>query len=234
MISDGLGAVCSFGPLLGYAPMVTRFLDEPARAAFHGAVTTIEGGSAVEVVVAVRRQSSAHLLANVVLGVATAFAALAYMLFGEPHFSLSSILIDPFVVGIAVGALVELLPMVKRGLTPPSWRTRTVRRAAKAAFLDRGVHTTTGRSGLLVYASWLEQCCVIVADIGLAGACDPAALQALERHLTATMPRGGAAVAGVLAASAALFARALPRSAADLNELPDDIDAHLGRGEARA
>jgi putative membrane protein len=205
--------------------VTAAFLDAAARSAFEQAVAAIERASAVEVVIAVRRRSASYLHANLVVGGLAAFAGLAAMLFGDHVFGLVSILIDPFIFGIALGAVVELLPGVKRLLTPAALRHRAVARAARATFVERGVHATRDRSGLLVYISWLERQIVLVADTGVdRGLAAEARLRA-EQALTAAMPRGGAAVARELAALSDLLAGALPRRTDDVNELADAIDS---------
>ena len=203
--------------------MGARFLDDEARAAFKRAIETVENASAVEVVVAVRRRSARYGHANVAVGAALAFVGLAVMLYAEHTFSLASILVDPFVVALLAGATVELLPAVKRLLTTPAARRHHVDRAARATFVERGVHRTTGRSGLLVYISWLERQVALVADVGLAAALPADALAKLETELTAAMSGGGAAVARRLEQCGPLMA-CLPHAADDVNELPDDLD----------
>jgi putative membrane protein len=204
-----------------------KFLDDDARTAFEQAITTIESESAVEVVVALRRRSYAYRNANLVVGAVVAFIALAAMLFVDHPFSLPAILLDPFLVGIGAGLLVEVLAPVKRLLTPGAQRRHHVRRAALATFVERGVHVTTGRSGLLVYISWLEQQVAVVPDVGLAQAIAADALVTLERELSARMREGGAAVGKTLAAFAPELATAMPRSDDDINELPDALDSDL-------
>jgi putative membrane protein len=209
-----------------------RFLDDDARAAFQQAVETIEGATSIEVVIAVRRRSASYLHANVIVGAAVAFAALAIMLFASYEFSLPSILVDPFVVGLASGALVELLPGVKRVLTPPARRQRQVVRAARATFVERGVHNTLDRSGLLVYVSWLEQRVALVADSGLERMLPAATREAAETTLSAAMASGGTAVARALGELGTKI-DGMPRRAQDLNELPDAIDSDLARADRR-
>lgn len=189
----------------------------------------IEAVSATEVVIALRRRSHEYRNTNLVVGMLAAFAGLATMLFSHHPFSLASILVDPFVVGLLAGGLVELLPGVKRLLTTPARRRGEVRRAARATFVERGVHNTASRGGLLVYISWLEQEVVLVADTGLAAAIAPDALSTLESALTARMRAGGAAVATRLTEAAPELARALPRRTDDVNELPDALDSDLER-----
>jgi putative membrane protein len=204
-----------------------KFFDDDARTAFEQAITTIESDSAVEVVVALRRRSYAYRNANLVVGAVVAFISLAAMLFVDHPFSLPAILLDPFIVGIGAGLLVEVLAPVKRLLTPGAQRRHHVRRAALATFVERGVHVTTDRSGLLVYISWLEQQVALVPDVGLSEAITADALATLERELTHRMREGGAAVGKALAAFAPELAQAMPRSDDDVNELPDALDSDL-------
>jgi putative membrane protein len=204
-----------------------RFLDHEARAAFKQAIEAIENASGVEVVVAVRRRSAGYLHANLLVGIGVAFASLAVMLFSEHAFGLTSILCDPFIVGGVAGALVELLPDVKRVLTPARVRRRHVAHAARATFVDRGVSNTMDRSGLLVYISWLEQQIALVADSGLASAYTSEGIAAAERDISSAMRQGGVAVARALEGYKTRFGAVVPRRAEDINELPDAIDDDL-------
>lgn len=209
--------------------VATRFLDDAARIAFERAIATIERASAVEAVVAVRRRSAGYLHANVIVGGAAALLALAVMLFSAHIFALSSILFDPFVVGGLLGAAGELVPGVKRLLTPPAMRQREVARAARATFVERGLHNTRDRSGVLVYISWLEREVILVADSGVERRLPAMARVEAEQALTAAMSNGGAAVARELESLAAALGSAMPRRADDVNELPDAIDSDLDR-----
>jgi putative membrane protein len=201
-----------------------QFLDEEARKAFKAAIETIEAKSGVEVVVAMRQKSSTYFHANLAVGAIVAFASLAAMLFADYPFSLTAILFDPFLAGAAAAGLVHWIPQAKRLLTRPVTRRRNVRAAARATFVDRGVHNTRDRSGLLVYISWLEQEITLVADSGIEAAWTLDEVDAASRELTRTMRHGGAAVAKALAALAGKLAITIPRRETDVNELPDAID----------
>jgi putative membrane protein len=195
-----------------------QFLDEAAREAFARAIADIESTSSVEVVVAFRRRSSTYRHANVIVAAAAAFASLAVMLFVDHAFSLAAILIDPFVMAVIVGFAVEWLPGVKRVLTPARTRRAKVERSARATFIERGLHATRDRTGLLVYMSWLEQQVVLVPDVGLRLPAD------LEAKLA--MRDGGAAVASALGSFANALRDVAPRRHDDVNELPDAIVEH--------
>lgn len=214
--------------------MASKFLDAAARTAFARAIEAIEQVSAAEVVVAIRRRSASYLHANVAIGAAVAVAGLAAMLFSDHVFGLTSILVDPFVVGGVAGAVVELLPAAKRLLSPRAMRQREVLRAARAAFVERGVHKTRDRSGILVYISWLEREVAVVVDAGIERAL-PAEIHAdAVRSLTDAISGGGAAVARQLERFAPAIAAAMPRRDDDVNELPDAIDSDLERAERAA
>jgi putative membrane protein len=133
------------------------------------------------------------------------------------------------VVGAIAGAAVELLPDVKRRLSPAALRHRMIARAARATFVERGVHDTRDRSGILVYLSWLEREAAIVLDSGIARALASEAHAHAERALTTAMAAGGAAVARALERLTPMLAAAMPRRADDKNELPDVIDSDLDR-----
>ncbi|HEY5927011.1 MAG TPA: hypothetical protein VIV11_35230 [Kofleriaceae bacterium] len=209
--------------------MSAKFLDEDARAGFKRAIESIEAVSAVEVVVAVRRRSHGYRQANVTIGMLAAFAGLAAMLYAKTEFALTSILIDPFIVGLVAGALVELLPGVKRVLTPSAQRSMHVHRAARATFVERGVHGTQERVGLLVYISWLEQQVALVPDLGLARLVPAEVLARMEAALTAEMGGGGAAVAAALERLATDLHAVAPVGDNDINELSNSIDSDLER-----
>jgi putative membrane protein len=204
-----------------------RFLDDDARVAFKRAIESIEAVSAVEVVVAVRRRSQSYRQANTLVGILVAFVSLAAMLFAKHAFSLTAILVDPFLVGLAAGALVELLPGVKRVLTPRAQRRMQVHRAARATFVERGVHATRDRVGLLVYISWLEQEVALIPDLGLARTLPAEALTRMEQALSVEMSRSGASVAAALERLADELRAAAPVGANDLNELSNSIDSDL-------
>ena len=209
--------------------MSAKFLDADARAAFKRAIESIEAASAVEVVVAVRRRSHGYRQVNVAIGMLVAFAGLAAMLYAKQTFGLTSILLDPFVVGVGVGALVELLPGLKRVLTPAAQRRLHVHRAARATFVERGVHSTRERIGLLVYISWLEQQVALVPDLGLVRMVPADVLARMEQALTAEMRAGGAAVATALERFGGELRAAVPAGENDLNELSNSIDSDLER-----
>lgn len=197
------------------------FVNDDVTLALRRAVEALEGVSGVEVVIAIRRQSSGWLHANLVVGGAAAVATLAYLLFSSGVYSNWSLLIDPVVAGVLLGGFVELVPGLKRWLTSRAWRRRVVTAAAKTTFYDRGVHLTQSRAGVLVYVSVLERTAAVVADRAVLAAVAAAELERLRVDLERATHHHGEAIAAALTARSALFSASLPRHAQDENELPD-------------
>jgi putative membrane protein len=200
------------------------FLDDAARTAFAGAIAATETSSAAEVVVAVRVRSRVWLHVHLIVGFVAAWLGLGFMLYSAHPFGLAAFLIDPVVVGAIAGLASTLSATLVRVMTPASVRRRAVAMAARAAFYDRGVHHTAGRSGVLVYIALTERMVEVVADDGVVKSVEPTAWAKACAAIDAAVVGGGAATGKALAGLAPILEVALPRHIEDLNELPDAID----------
>lgn len=204
--------------------MPRGFLDDAARTAFADAVSAIESSSAAEIVVAVRARARLWVHVHLVAGIIGAWVGLAFMMYSDHPFGLHAFLIDPLVVGIVVGLASTLSARLVRLATPRALRRRAVRQAARATFYERGVHHTSQRTGVLVYVALVEGMVELVADDGVVRAVEPKAWQARCGELEAALGGGGVATAKALRGLSPLLAIGLPRSADDVNELPDALD----------
>lgn len=209
--------------------MAVRWLDEPVQRAFAQAVEGVEGASAAEVVVAVRRGARAWPHVPLTMGLLGAWLGLAFMLYSDHAFGLASFLIDPLLAGALAGGAATLATPLVRWLTPAGVRRRAVDVAARATFVERGVHHTSGRSGVLVYCALAERMVAIVADTGVVTAIPAATLARHQAAIERALAGGGAATAAAIAALGPDLAAALPRAAEDINELPDALDHDLER-----
>ena len=205
------------------------WLDERAQRAFSAAVAQIEATSCVEVAIAVRRSARSWPQVPVLVGMIAAWAMLAFMLFSEPAFPLWSFLVDPLIAAVAAGGMARRTPTLTRWLTSPRARRMAVLAAARATFVERGVHRTRSRTGVLVYCAVAERQTTVVADDAVAAAVSASGLEAWEYSITEAMARGGESTAHAVAAIASTFASALPRAADDTNELADEIEHDFGR-----
>lgn len=207
------------------APMSKDFLTEDAKEALTGAIRSIEARSCAEVVIAVRAKSAAYLHADLISGIIAGLGALAYTLWGPQAFSLFSIFLDPILVGGLVGALTSQLPYTRRWFTPTKIREGWVKRAARAAFYEKGVRGTSQRIGLLVYISLLERHAAVIVDSGVDAAVDPEAWAGAVAAIDAAVDRGanGVEVAPLIEKLGDILEPCLPVSEDDVNELPDEV-----------
>lgn len=203
-----------------------------AEQQFTDAIAAIERASAAEVVVTVRGRLDRWLWAHVGVAVVAIALMLAYGLWSETEFELWAILVMPLLAGLTGGLAVELVPALERALVPASVRSSIALAAARASFVELGVHYTRDRTGILVFIAVRERTVKWIGDrevvtkLGDGGLADAAA--SLEREIG----RGGAAVANALAGCREVLATALPRAVDDVNELPDTI--HQARRPRRA
>jgi putative membrane protein len=206
--------------------MARPFLTDATKQALSGAVRAVESSSSAELVIAVRPSSGYYLHADLITGLAAAFAVLAFLLFSPWAFGLAWFVIDPLIAA-ALGALVSSRsPALRRALTPAAVRRRQVERAARATFVERRVHGTSGRTGILLYISLLERDAAQVVDLGVEAVAATASWREAVGGIEEDVRRGedGAAVARRIEALAALLAPALARAADDVDELANEID----------
>lgn len=195
------------------------FFTEGAKKRVGEAVADAESHTAAEVVVVVRHSSASWREVDLAVGAAVAMAVLLLLIFHPQPVADSAIPLDVVVSFVAAAVLTASLGSVKRALLPRKRVEEQVRMAARAAFVQQGVSRTRGRTGILVFVSMLERRVELVVDVGV----DAKLLEAQGQALAASMKRGPdfeAFVAGVRALGPALSG-ALPRSADDVNELPD-------------
>ncbi len=198
------------------------FLPE-SKARVTRTIKEIEGQTSAEIVVAAARASGSYRDAGYLAGFALALGTLAFLLFHPATFALVAMPVDvavAFAVGAYVGGTSNTL---RRLLTPQKTLALRCRQAARSRFFDLGIGKTTGRTGILVYASTLERHVEIVPDVGVATTTDhwKAAASKLERSLAR-----GADIDAFVAALAGLgpaLAGPMPRQADDVNELPDEV-----------
>jgi len=192
-----------------------KFLGDEGVKALEAAVAEIEKTSAVEVVLAVRPRARHWLVQHVLVAIAAGIGVLAFAAWR--HLPRWEVIALPLIAGACGLAVVELIAPLYRFLAPGTLRHDHVREAARAAFVDNRVHTTRGRTGLLVFVAVRERCVELVGDTGL----DGAPLRDWSKQLAEALPDGPAATAKVLASLAPALATAAPRREGDVNELPD-------------
>ncbi|HSS47559.1 MAG TPA: hypothetical protein VLX28_01310 [Thermoanaerobaculia bacterium] len=205
--------------------MAKLFLTGESKAAFSAAVRAVEAASSAELVVAVRQRSGSYVHVNLAVGVLAGLATLAFLLFSPWTHELIWFLVDPVVVGAVAGLVFLRSPLLTRIFTRQTARRGRVETAARSVFVERRVHSTSGRTGILLYLSLLEREAVLVADLTVEAFTTTDAWRAAAGEIEAAMRRGdsGLEVAAKVSGLAAVLGPLLPRSEDDVDELPNEV-----------
>ncbi|MBK7400202.1 MAG: hypothetical protein IPJ34_29100 [Myxococcales bacterium] len=187
------------------------------KTALGKAAREVEAITAAELVLVVRARSATYRDAHYAFGVAVAVATLMALLYLPQEFPLWLFAVDLLASFVGFSVLAALVPAITRALVPAGRRARQVAESARAAFYDKGVSRTSGRWGVLVYASLLEQEVEVLADLGIEeGVVDEPTIEALRAAVAAD---DTAAFTAALAALGKRLAARYPRTEGDLNEL---------------
>lgn len=190
--------------------------DKSIRAA----ITDIEGTSSVEIVVAVRAHARLFLAPHIVVGLIAMIAVLVYAVLNE--WDAWAIIALPLAAGVISTLLVEYVPPLYRFLVPAWVREQHVAQAARALFVDKGVHTTRDRTGMLVFIAVRARAVEVIGDVAIVEQLGRTRLDHMAQALKAALPRGPAAVGRTLANFGPELADVFPKKADDTNELPDN------------
>lgn len=205
--------------------MAKPFLTDESKAALAEAVRAVEACSSAELVVAVRPRAGSWLHADLIWGFLAGWAVLAALLYSRWEFDLVWFLLDPLLAGLLAGLAASRSDVLRRLLTRPATRRRRVETAARATFVERRIHGTTGRTGILLYVSVLEREAVFVVDVGVESLAATDAWKTAAGEIEAAVRQGadGTAVAALLTELRTLLSPALERSADDVDELPNEV-----------
>lgn len=191
------------------------------REAIAGAVRDAESRTAAEIVVEIHTRSGSYAHADARFGAALALLSLVVLVFMPFTVAPIVVILDPIAVYLAALLIARQSDALRRLFTSRSERTNAVRTQAAALFHDRGIANTSGETGLLFYASLLERRIEILADRGLLRRVVPNDWNALLVQLRTERTLDSAVIVAAIRSLGELLARDVPRTADDVNELPD-------------
>ena len=110
-------------------------------------------------------------------------------------------------------------------LTPGATKHRRVRRRALAIFKSAAERRTTGRTGILIYLSMAERRAEIIGDSAITSATNPETWGEAMAALLVDVREGRVAdgIVAVIEQVGTVLAEHFPRSADDINEIPDKL-----------
>ena len=133
-----------------------------------------------------------------------------------------------YVAQLAVFLLVLLALLPRRirfALVPRAVKHGRAHRRAVEQFLTQNLHTTEGRTGVLIFISVAERYAAVLADTRIDSRVPAGTWQAIVDELTARIGEGHAADGLIAAISSAggLLAAHFPPGTADPDELPNHL-----------
>ena len=195
-------------------------LTEPELARIEAAIRDAERGTSAEIVVVV---AAAHHRPDLALWPAlVALAAPLPVLLARPR--LGALWLYAIQLGVlALGLLLLLVPAVRQALTPETARRDRARGLARDQFVERGLHRTAARTGVLLFVSPGDRCAEIISDAGVEGPLPDEAWRPCLDGLLAEA-RAGRLADGIVAAlgrMSEMLRERLPAGPGDKDEVPN-------------
>ncbi|MBY0224177.1 MAG: TPM domain-containing protein [Hyphomicrobium sp.] len=199
------------------------FISEQDQARIGQAIVAAERKTSGEIVAVLSGESASYL------HVPFLWAGLIALIVPWPLVYLTWLPVQTiYLVQLATFMLILLLTLPRRvryALVPQSVKRERAHRRAVEQFLVQNLHTTAGRTGVLIYVSVAERYAEIIADTGIDAKVPKGTWQAIVDDLTANIADGKAGDGFVHAVerSGDLLAKHFPPGTRDPNELPNHL-----------
>ena len=193
------------------------------HAAISDAITRAEEHTSGEIVVVVARASAGYrtfaLMCAALLALAVPLPFIYFSKWPVEYIYLAQMIV------FAVAAILSQWEPLRIAITPGSIKRARAHQRAIEQFLVQNLHTTLGRTGVLIYVSIAERYAEVIADDGIYRKVTPEVWDALIAALTMNIGRG-AHVEGFVAAietCGAILAEHFPPETGDRDELPNHL-----------
>jgi putative membrane protein len=196
--------------------------DETAQLTLTDCVKKIETTTDAELVLIVRARSGSYRHADYLFGALLAFASLVFLLFSPFDFHQYWVAIDVALLFTLGAFLSSRSNLIRRLLTTEKFRGEAVRTGAAAMFYEAGIANTSAEMGVLIYLSILERRLELIADRGVLKGVNALEWNQIlfELHEAGRKAQPEPLLAG-MEQLGGLFARHLPATGENPNELPD-------------
>jgi len=198
-------------------------IAEADRARVARAITEAERATAGEIVAVVAGESDNHLWLPFLVAGAVAMLVPWPLIF-LTWMPVQWIYLAQIVVFAALVALFSWRPL-RFAVLPAAVKNQAAHRRAVEQFLVQNMHTTEGRTGVLIFVSVAERYAEIIADTAIHEKVATGTWQAIVDRLTADIAAGRAAdgFIGAIDSVGALLAEHFPPGTADRTALPDRL-----------
>ncbi len=216
----------------------SEIINSEQRARVESAVSAAESRTSCEIVPVVATASGRYDRAEDLVGLwcAVVGAVVAFLTFpghndhgtwgGIPLWGQVGLLVLVMLVCFIFGAvLADRFRNLRRLFTPRSHMQEEVNLRARQLFFDRRVHHTAGASGLLIFVSLYERTAVVLGDRSVVETLGEKFPEELCQRLTTGLRTQdvASAICDTIQHAATSLQTALPRTASDVNELPDTL-----------
>ena len=193
------------------------------HAVIAGAISRAEQDTSGEIVVVVARASSSYryfsLMCVALLALAAPLPFIHFTKWPIEYVYLAQLLV------FAAGALLVQWQAVRVAITPRSLKRARAHQRAVEQFLVQNLHTTQGRTGVLIYVSDAERYAEVIADDGIYQKVTPQVWDLLITALTAHIGKGTRTEGFVAAIETcgAILAEHFPPERGHADELPNHL-----------
>ncbi|MGE5564938.1 MAG: TPM domain-containing protein [Parcubacteria group bacterium] len=195
------------------APEVSDYRETPLAWAAGAALVL----PAIGLFLGFRPQTLTQLLGGWTVGHAAAMGPTVF-------WALSTYVVLQAIVFIATALLVSI-PPVKRALTPKAVKAERVHDAALQQFVSKSLHTTSARTGVLLFVALAEHRAEVIADEGIYAVAPHEVWDSVVARLVDGVKRGRLADGLVAAIERAgeILAEHVPATGENPNETPDEL-----------
>lgn len=197
--------------------------SKPERERIRKAIIEAESATSGEIVAVITARSDDYFF------IPFLWAALAALFVPLPLYFFADlppqqIYLLQLLVFLAAGLLV-LWPALRIALVPGAVKRARAHRNAVEQFLAQNLHTTSGRTGVLIFVSMAEQFVEVIADQGIYEKVVPKTWEDIVDAMTGDIARGNIVdgFVQVIGACGTVLAEHFPPGTADENELPNHL-----------
>ena len=193
------------------------------REAIAGAIAKAEAKTSGEVVVVVAEASDGYRSFGLLWAALIALATPLPLIYWT-DWSLQRVYLAELIVFFVLALLTQIEP-VRLALVPGGIKRAAAHRRAVEQFLVQNLHTTEGRTGILIYVSFAERFAEIIADEAVYKKTPQPRWDEIVIDLTGHLSRGARlqGLLGTIEACGELLARHFPPGAPNRNELPNHL-----------
>lgn len=200
------------------------FLNDDEKQRLRDAIRAAESKTSGEIVTVIAAASGSYYYYPTLWAALLAIVSPALVLWLPLSFAPLGIVELQLLVFVLL-ALGLRLPAIKRRLVPRAVQRDYCARRAREQFLTQNLHTTRGRTGVLLYVSVAERHVELLADAGIHGKVPAGTWEQIVQALTARVKAGqiGDGFVEAVQAIGGHLAAHFPAEVSNPNELPDHL-----------